>query len=638
MQSVNSFIKLLGENYYLDFITDPYQEDLDYDKHYLLVKYNNVNYYELNLELIKVKQTEIVNSFKSLFANSLSEIFIEVANKDAKNIESFLNFYIEAVRIKLNSIKEDFYVDSIKSRYNSQLIDDYQTVHIENLRFRKGYYTDIEIKNDQILGYINRIERNSYDFYNDEETSLYNIEIHCNRLKLLSFLPFQLFHIGHKFIIEINKIKSMNIEEIKGNNFNLQSQSKIEDTYFGKFCEIIDDYTILKKSTVIGVMVDLVDCIKKIKSETLLELQNKGSNRNDYLDYLINEIEKQNYSKDIDISYIQKWLDEYEISIEEIFEMNYRNNNIDAVIDRHYNDMEKFSHEKDKAFLVQSDFYYYFCKYYSDELITYFNSKKENKHSNISNKLQPPMKQFKDEYLNVFCKELSDERIIKETCFDLVYDGIVHYIPYLETEVIENLLLLGNDKREDYLNFAIDKIKKTPHVGNDKIDIDKWLKKYNVAIDKFPKFSNDELNHWLKRYYNGYSETPEDLDFILDIQIDFYCYAAMIEGNKMIEFLESKRANANKISSKIENNETEIAKQLTVNQAIILLDKLGVFSNNILESSPNTKKALLMSLLLGKNVKNIKTSLESLDKKTSVLGVGYQKDIDKIEQLLDNLE
>jgi hypothetical protein len=248
------------------------------------------------------------------------------------------------------------------------------------------------------------------------------------------------------------------------------------------------------------------------------------------------------------------------------------------------------------------------------------------------------MKQFKDEYLNVFCKELSDERIIKETCFDLVYDGIVHYIPYLETEVIENLLLLGNDKREDYLNFAIDKIKKTPHVGNDKIDIDKWLKKYNVAIDKFPKFSNDELNHWLKRYYNGYSETPEDLDFILDIQIDFYCYAAMIEGNKMIEFLESKRANANKISSKIENNETEIAKQLTVNQAIILLDKLGVFSNNILESSPNTKKALLMSLLLGKNVKNIKTSLESLDKKTSVLGVGYQKDIDKIEQLLDNLE
>jgi hypothetical protein len=41
------------------------------------------------------------------------------------------------------------------------------------------------------------------------------------------------------------------------------------------------------------------------------------------------------------------------------------------------------------------------------------------------------------------------KRIIKETCFDLVYDGM-HYIPYLETEVIENLLLLGNDKREDY--------------------------------------------------------------------------------------------------------------------------------------------------------------------------------------------
>jgi hypothetical protein len=39
-------------------------------------------------------------------------------------------------------------------------------------------------------------------------------------------------------------------------------------------------------------MVDLVGVLKKI--ETLLELQNKGNNnRNDYLDYLINEIEKQ---------------------------------------------------------------------------------------------------------------------------------------------------------------------------------------------------------------------------------------------------------------------------------------------------------------------------------------------------------
>jgi hypothetical protein len=301
--------------------------------------------------------------------------------------------------------------------------------------------------------------------------------------------------------------------------------------------------------------------------------------------------------------------------------------------------MDKFSPEKDKAHSVQLDFYQYICKHYADELIAYFNSKKDKKQSNIPSKSQTPMKLFKDEYLNVFCKEISDERVIKETCFDLVYDGIVHYVPYLESEVMENLLVLGNDKKDDYLNFAIDKIKKTPFVGNDKNNIDKWLKKYNETIDEFPKFNNEELIHWLGRYYNGYSETPNDLDFILDIQIDFYCYAAMVEANKMIDFLESKRTNLNNGSNKIEkSDETENVNQLSVNQAIILLDRLGLFSSTMLENLPNTKKAKLISQLIGKNDKNIKTAIEKLELKPSEIKPNHQRDIDKIERLLGNLE
>jgi hypothetical protein len=266
-------------------------------------------------------------------------------------------------------------------------------------------------------------------------------------------------------------------------------------------------------------------------------------------------------------------------------------------------------------------------------------NKEEIKDDTINSKEQPPMKTFKDEYLNVFCKEISDERVIKECCFDLIYEGIIHYVPYLETEVIENLLHLGNDKRDDYLNFAVDKIKKTPFIDKEKINIDKWLKKFNVTIDEFPKFSNDELNNWLKRYYNGYSETPHDLDFILDIQIDFYCYAAMIEANKIIDFLESKRTNSNNAMSNIENsNENETTNQLSVNQAVILLDRLGVFSSTTLENVPNTKKAKLISQLLGKNVKNVKTAIEKLELKPSAITPNYQKDIDKIERILDNLE
>ena len=579
------------------------------------------------------------NDVKSLFQKSISDIYLEVSKKKNNEIENFLNLNIKAANVKLNILKNDFYIENDNSRYFAILYDDADPETLETFFSKREYSTatsNVEIKS--IIQKLNSGNIKSPLPYSESD---FFIEFHLQRFKLLSFLPFKLFHIGHRFVLELEKIKELSpVRKLKKAKLKVeQSENAMnkKDTYFDKFCELIDDYTILKKSTAIGVMVDLEDCIKKIKSETLLELQEKGINRNDHLEFKINEIEKQSYPKNADISYVQKWLDEYKISIEDIFNRDYRNNSIEAVIDRHYNDMDKFSPEKDKAHSVQLDFYQYFCKHYADELIAYFNSKKENKETSFSTKHPILMKPFKDEYLTIFCKEISDERAVKECCFDLVYEGIVHYVPYLETEIIENLLLLGNDKRNDYLNFAIDKIKKTPFVDKEKINIDKWLKKYNVSINEFPTFSNEELKHWLNRYYNGYSETPHDLDFILDIQIDFYCYGAMIEANKMIDFLESKIINAT--SKSIDNtSETENTIQLTVNQAIILLDKLGVFSDDTFENKPNTKKAKLISLLLGKNEKNVKTAIEKLELKKSELGAGYQRDLDKVQQLLNNLE
>lgn len=84
--------------------------------------------------------------------------------------------------------------------------------------------------------------------------------------------------------------------------------------------------------------------------------------------------------------------------------------------------------------------------------------------------------------------------------------------------------------------------------------------------------------------------------------------------------------------------ETENANQLSVNQAIILLDRLGLFSSTMLENLPNTKKAKLISQLIGKNDKNIKTAIEKLELKPNEIKPNHQRDIDKIERLLNNLE
>jgi hypothetical protein len=78
-------------------------------------------------------------------------------------------------------------------------------------------------------------------------------------------------------------------------------------------------------------------------------------------------------------------------------------------------------------------------------------------------------------------------------------------------------------------------------------------------------------------------------------------------------------------------------KQLTVNQCVLLMEEIGVFTGSISDLT-KVSKAKLVSLITGKSEKNIKTSIQNLYKKPSDLGVGHQKDIDKIKALLNSME
>lgn len=473
MQNVTNFINLLGENYYLDFIIQPYAEEVDYEKHFVLVHYQDKKYYEQTHEYIQIRQNKIINDAKSLFQKSISDIYLEVSKRKNEEIEKFLNFNIQAAKVKLNVLKNDFYVENEKSRYCAILYDDADTQTLETFFSKRDYSsttTNIEIKS--IIQKLNSGDspKNLLPF----NSSDYFLEFHIQRYKLLSFLPFKLFHIGHRFVFELEKIKELSpVSKLKKAKLKVEQSQPVstmnkKDTYFDKFCELIDDINVLGKSTALGVMIDLQLCLKEIKSETLAELQEKGVNRNDHLEFKINEVEKRSYAKNANINYIQKWIDEYQINLTDLFNNSIHDNPIYKMINTHYKDMEKFSQETDKVYYLQLDFYQYFCKYYADELIEYFKSK----------------------------------------------------MTISETNIIE----------------------------------------------------------------------------------------------------------------------TETTNQLSVNQAIILLDKLGVFTDKTFENVPNTKKAKLISQLLGKNEKNIKTSIEKLELKKSELGAGYQRDLDKIQQLLNNLE
>ena len=64
MKNVNSFVKQLGENYYLDCIVDTNNENIDFNKYFLPVNYQNHYYYELRINEIHLKRREIVNKIK----------------------------------------------------------------------------------------------------------------------------------------------------------------------------------------------------------------------------------------------------------------------------------------------------------------------------------------------------------------------------------------------------------------------------------------------------------------------------------------------------------------------------------------------------------------------------------------------
>jgi hypothetical protein len=559
MQNVTNFINLLGENYYLDFIIQPYSEEVDYEKHFVLVHYQDKKYYEQTHEFIQIRQNEIINDAKSLFQKSISDIYLEVSKMKNEDIEKFLNFNIQATKVKLNILKNDFYVENDKSRYCAILYDDADTQTLETFFSKRDYSsttTNIEIKS--IIQKLNSDDnaKNLLTF----NTSDYFLEFHNQRFKLLSFLPFKLFHIGHRFVFELEKIKELSpvskLKKAKLKVEQLQSVSIMnkKDTYFDKFCEIIDDINILEKSTSIGVLIDLNLCIKEIKSETLKELQTTTTNRNDFLDLKINEVEKCSYHKNADTQYIQKWLDQYNITIEEILNNSWRNNPIAKVIDQHYKDLEKFSKEQNDAYNLQLDFYYYFCKICADELIVFFNSKKSDKLSPES-KPQPSQKPYKDVILEGFLNEINNIDDLYKYTFIQCYDfGIKRFTDSLILEIKENILLLPQEKINIYLEYIQDKIESSPNYCTNEISLDKWITEYKLENLNFPYLENKDVNGLITKSITYHLWDEKDRSLMENIQLDFFYYAVKLESDKVINYIKNLNpSNADKKTNTKEN-------------------------------------------------------------------------------------
>ena len=580
MKAVNLFIKLLGKNYYTDLIAEVNSETIDFDKYYVLVNYKNTLFYELSTYEIGYKRDKIISEAKEYYQEALTEIYAAILSHDSLKINTYLDFNAEAIKTQLNILKRDFYIDEEQSRYYSEIDDNPKLLDLSNKYHRKLKKNEITLSED-ITKLFNSAKHKNFE-------SIYDLEYLYERNKMLSLFPFSLFVIGQQFIIQLEKIKSkINPDTI---DVNTESQSKVnnetfkEETYFESFLLLLDNNLVLKKYTAIGIMVDFNMYINEIKSEVLTEIQTKGESRNDYLDYLINEIEKQHYIKNADISYVQKWLDEYKITIDDIFDMKYQNNAIRAVIDIHYMDMDKRSEEKQKAHLLQSDFRDFFCKYYADELIFYIKSKKDEttiQTETISDSSQYP----KNQYLNSFIDEVNNVKALYDSTFIQCYEyGILHFAEYLKVEINENILRLPKEKNNPYLDLVKNKLISSHFYFTENNILDKWIDLFGLQGLEFPFLENNKVNKTIKAAINNHLWDEKYRELMEDIQLDFFYYAAMTETKKIIAFLDELTPNfqteSNPTKRKIEIN--PIFKSLETFEIFnFLIEKFDITKSNI---------------------------------------------------------
>jgi hypothetical protein len=207
--------------------------------------------------------------------------------------------------------------------------------------------------------------------------------------------------------------------------------------------------------------------------------------------------------------------------------------------------------------------------------------------------------------------------------------------PELYEEIINSFLFLHKEKNlNDRCFVEIKHIKAKLSTCLDRKHQVKILeKKYKTLFKSLNKIGGFLL----------FSLSPEEcyeygiLDFYEQIESQLRDFRDILETIHLMEFCMEELKNINEDDTQNSNNnkEEKIASQtLTLNQQLLLLDKIRTFDTYFWDNLHTTKKAELISLLTGKSAENIRKKLPSLDKPKSKLSEQQQKDISIVDNII----
>jgi hypothetical protein len=382
MQNVKSFINLLGKNYYADFLIEIDSETIDFQKYEALVKYQDNFYFELsNSEIIK-KQKNSFDELKKSYQEALTEIYSATMSYDTNKVNTFIDFNTKAVLMHVNTLKKDFYIDDIHSRFYSILEDNPNLINLEN-SYYKNLKNDEQVLNSDIFNLV--VQSKSTNF-----RSVYFLDYLYERNKILSFIPFKLFQLAQRFIYELNKIKiSNNPDKTKQKVMSVNNQNSLfNTTILEAFLVEINNINDLYKYTFIqcydfGIKRFTDSLITEIKENILLLPQEKIKI---YLEYVKDKIESSPNFSEKEIS-LDKWIVKY--NIEDLNFPYLENDEVNNLITKSIT--YYLWDEKDRSLMesIQLDFFYYAIRIESNKVIDYLNNITSTKIEKKGNTKQP---------------------------------------------------------------------------------------------------------------------------------------------------------------------------------------------------------------------------------------------------------
>lgn len=320
----------------------------------------------------------------------------------------------------------------------------------------------------------------------------------------------------------------------------------MSDYYFEYFCKLLSEDDPLSKSTAMSFYHKLkIECLPSVKTEISKTLLNLDEHHKiHYIDYLIEEIEKQSYVKEANINYIQKHLDTYQVDLKAILDFDLDSLPHDfryKIIDIHYKDMKPFSKEKDIAFQVQYSFINYFCKVVADELITYCKIKKASFSSTQTSMNKSSIQNTHLEEF-VFNIECIDGLTREMNYYNYVKYNLDTYIKELLKEINRNVIALEDRKTPYYFGQVLEVLQESIKDIDPSI-INPFVKKYNLDVSKLSDSKNVDFIRVLHATCEVYAaKSQEEYEFNLEaetIQNAFYRYTTYVKINKFIDKIKS---------------------------------------------------------------------------------------------------